>query len=75
MPAATRASVRGTRPTFKGVGDGVVEYKIDFGPGHRVSFGKDGDSLVILLGGGTKKRQKRDIEAAEAQWQDYNRRR
>ena len=58
----------------KGVGGGVVEYKIDFGPGYRVYFGKDGDRLVILLGGGTKTRQKRDIESALAHWQDYKRR-
>ena len=41
----------------KGVGAGVSEYRIDFGPGYRVYFGKDGDTLIILLGGGTKKRQ------------------
>jgi len=39
------------------VGGGVFEYKIDFGPGWRVYSGKDGDRLVILLGGGTKQRQ------------------
>ncbi len=48
----------------KGVGAGVSEYRIDFGPGYRVYFGKDGNTLIILLGGGTKKRQKKDIEAA-----------
>jgi len=42
----------------KGVGSGVFEYKIDFGPGYRIYFGKDGDRLVILIGGGTKKRQR-----------------
>ena len=46
------------------------EYKLDFGPGYRVYFGKDGETLVILLGGGTKKRQQRDIEAALANWHD-----
>ena len=58
----------------KSVGGGVVEYKINFGPGYRVYFGKDGDRLVILLGGGTKKRQARDIGAALDHWQDYKRR-
>jgi len=62
---------QGHTANLKGVGGGIIEYKIDFGPGYRVYFGKDGDSLVILLGGGTKKRQKRDIEAARAHWQDY----
>ena len=55
----------------KGVGEGVLEYKIDFGPGYRVYFGRDGDTIVILLTGGTKKRQQRDIDAAKAYWRDY----
>ena len=59
----------------KGVGSGVYEYKIDFGPGYRVYFGKDGERIVILLGGGTKKRQQKDIEAAQRCWADYKRRR
>ena len=58
----------------KPVGAGVLEYRIDFGPGYRVYFGKDGDRLVILLGGGTKKRQQKDIMAAHLHWQDYKRR-
>jgi putative addiction module killer protein len=45
----------GNFSNVKGVGAGVFEYRIDFGPGYRVYFGKDGDALVILLGGGTKK--------------------
>ena len=65
---------QGNFSKVKGVGSGVFEYKIDFGPGYRVYFGKDGDRLVILLGGGTKTRQKRDIETALARWQDYKRR-
>jgi putative addiction module killer protein len=65
---------QGHTSNVRGVGGGVVEYKIDFGPGYRVYFGKDGDRLVILLGGGTKKRQKGDIEAALDHWQNYKRR-
>jgi putative addiction module killer protein len=42
-----------------------------FGPGYRVYFGRDGDALVILLTGGTKKRQRRDIGAAQGYWQTY----
>jgi putative addiction module killer protein len=53
---------------------GVFEYRIDFGPGYRVYFGKDGDALVILLGGGTKKRQDRDIATAQMRWKDYKKR-
>ena len=58
----------------KGVGAGVSEYRIDFGPGYRVYFGKDGDTLIILLGGGTKKRQQKDIEAAQDLWREYKHR-
>ncbi len=58
----------------KGVGAGVHECKIDFGPGYRIYFGKDGDTLVILVGGGTKKRQSHDIQAAQACWAAYKRR-
>ena len=71
--AVTRISL-GNFSNVEGVGHGVFEYKLDFGPGYRVYFGKDGEALVILLGGGTKKRQRRDIEAALANWQDYRRR-
>jgi putative addiction module killer protein len=55
----------------KTVGEGVLEYRIDFGPGYRVYFGRDGEALVILLIDGSKKRQQRDIEAAYAYWRDY----
>jgi putative addiction module killer protein len=64
---------QGNLSNVKSVGQGVLEYKIDFGPGYRVYFGRDGDVLVILLCGGTKKRQQRDIEKAIACWQDYKR--
>jgi putative addiction module killer protein len=53
------------------VGEGVSELRIDFGPGYRVYFGQDGDS-VILLHGGTKNRQSRDIVKAKEYWRDYN---
>lgn len=59
----------------KGVGAGVLEYRIDWGPGYRVYFGRDGDVLVILLTGGTKKRQQRDIQTAQELWIDYKARR
>jgi putative addiction module killer protein len=71
--ALTRLAA-GNFSNVKGVGSGVFEYRIDFGPGYRVYFGKDGERLVILLGGGTKKRQQQDINAAVAHWQDYKRR-
>ena len=65
---------QGNLSSVKGVGGGVLECRIDFGPGYRVYFGKDGDTLIILLGGGTKKRQQRDIETARDLWQEYKRR-
>ncbi len=55
----------------KGVGSGVFETKIDFGPGYRVYFGKDGELLVILLGGSTKKDQQTAIDAAIRTWVAY----
>ena len=70
----TRAIVRleqGNFSNVKSVGEGVLEHRIDFGPGYRVYFGRDGETLVILLTGGTKKRQQRDIDAAYAFWQHY----
>jgi putative addiction module killer protein len=70
----TRAIVRleqGNFSSVKSVGEGVFEYRIDFGPGYRVYFGQDGMTLVVLLTGGTKKRQQRDIEAAHGYWRDY----
>lgn len=68
--AVTRIA-RGAVSNVKGVGDGVLEYRIDSGPGYRIYFGRDGDRLVILVGGGTKRRQDRDIEAAKARWAAY----
>ena len=68
-----RADGEGNLANVKSVGEGVLECKIDFGPGYRVYFGRDGDTLLILLTGGTKKRQQRDINAAIAYWQDYKR--
>ena len=58
----------------KGVGAGVFEHRIDFGPGYRIYFDRDGQALVILLGGGTKSRQRKDIETARSHWQDYKQR-
>ncbi len=53
------------------VGGGVFELRIDFGPGYRVYYGREGDELVILCGGGTKKRQARDIANAGNCWKAY----
>jgi putative addiction module killer protein len=58
----------------KGVGAGLYEYRIDFGPGYRIYFGRDGERLVILFGGGTKKRQQDDINVAQTHWREYKQR-
>jgi putative addiction module killer protein len=58
----------------KSVGAGVYECKINFGPGYRVYFGKEGEQILILLGGGTKQRQQNDIKLALERWQDYKQR-
>ena len=73
MPAPISGGV-GWSEVIVPVGAGVPEYKIYFGPGYRIYLGKDGDRLVILIGGGTKKRQDRDIAAAKSCWADYKRR-
>ena len=66
---------QGNLSNAKAVGEGVLECRIDWGPGYRVYFGRDGDVLVILLTDGTKQRQQCDIDRAKEQWADYNRRR
>lgn len=58
----------------KFLGDGVCEARVDFGPGYRIYFGKDGDAVIILLCGGDKGTQVRDIGAAQKFWADYLRR-
>lgn len=61
----------GNSGDVKPVGEGVSERRIDFGPGYRVYFAQDGQQLVVLLVGGTKKRQQRDIDRAKELWADY----
>ena len=65
---------QGNLSNTKGVGGGDFECRIDFGPGYRVYFGKDGDTLIILLGGGMKKRQQKDIQDGRTIWKEYKRR-
>ncbi len=56
------------------VGGGVVELKIDYGPGYRVYFGIMGNRLVVLLLAGDKKTQQKDIKLAIEYWKEYRRR-
>jgi putative addiction module killer protein len=51
----------GNLGNVRSLGDGVLEFKVDFGPGYRVYFGEDGPRIVVLLIGGDKGSQKRDI--------------
>lgn len=55
----------------KSVGDGVSELRVDAGRGYRVYFGQDGQSIVILLCGGSKAAQRKDIANAKTYWKDY----
>lgn len=58
----------------KSVGKGVRELRIDFGPGYRVYYGIDEGRIVLLLGGGTKRGQSRDIRKAIDRWTTYKER-
>jgi putative addiction module killer protein len=57
----------------KPAGSGVMELRVDFGPGYRVYFGQEGDMIVILLCGGDKSSQARDIDLARSLWAAYRR--
>lgn len=80
-PAAAKVATvlyrlgQGHRANVKSAGQGVFEYKVDFGPGYRIYFGQEGNRLIILLGGGTKKTQSRDIALAHMRWEAYKSRR
>jgi len=58
----------------KALRDGVFELRLDFGPGYRVYYGRDGNTIIILLGGGSKRRQNADIAAAIERWKIYKQR-
>jgi len=61
----------GNTSRVKPIGEGAAEIRIDRGPGYRIYFGWDGKMLVVLLGGGTKRRQQRDIAEALTLWRLY----
>ena len=58
----------------KSVGRGVFEMRFHFGPGYRIYFGQDGQTMVVLLCGGKKSSQPKDIKFAQEYWEDYKRR-
>jgi putative addiction module killer protein len=72
ITAALYRLEQGNFSNVASVGGGVYEYKIDFGPGYRIYFGQEGNALFILLCGGTKKTQRKDIERARRFWREYN---
>ena len=55
----------------KPVGEGVSELRVDYGPGYRVYFGQKGRTLVVLLCGGDKRTQDRDIRLAKQYWREF----
>jgi putative addiction module killer protein len=56
---------------WRSVGGGVCELRIDHGPGYRVYYGKHGKTAILLLCGGDKRNQAKDIERAHEYWKDY----
>ena len=78
---ATQARIRGrlrrielgSLGDHRSVGEGLFELRLHFGPGYRVYFGQIGDEVILLLAGGAKKTQQRDIKKAKQYWYDYKR--
>lgn len=67
--------MHGNNSNIKSVGGGVYERTIDHGPGYRIYFGKEGLDIVILLCGGSKRAQQKDIDKAKLLWKEYKKRR
>ena len=63
--------INGNVSSVAPIGAGLSEIKLDFGPGYRIYFGKEGDYLLILLGGSSKKGQQKAIDRAKVMWQEH----
>lgn len=70
ITARLRMAGAGNLGDVKSVGDGVSEMRIDTGPGYRLYFTRRGELLIVLLVGGDKSTQKRDIQRAKAMAQE-----
>ena len=64
----------GNFSNVKALGSGVFELPVHTGPGYRIYFAQVGNAVVLLLGGGTKRRQQSDIDAAKRSWKAYRNR-
>jgi putative addiction module killer protein len=62
---------QGNLGDYRSVGDGVFEFRIDYGPGYRIYFGQIDQTLILLLCGGDKRTQTQDIQTAQGYWADY----
>jgi len=71
VAARVDRAARGNFGDYRDLNSGVFELKDDFGPGYRIYFGIDGDEVIILLAGGDKRTQRRDILKAKEYWSDY----
>ena len=67
-----RVASGGSKNNIKSLGDGVFEIKINYGPGFRVYFGEVQNAIILLLLGGDKSSQKRDIIKAKSYWRQFN---
>ncbi|EAW34219.1 type II toxin-antitoxin system RelE/ParE family toxin [Lyngbya sp. PCC 8106] len=57
---------------YRSVSEGVFELRLNYGPGYRIYFGQVGFTIILLLCGGDKKTQVKDIQTAQKYWRDYN---
>ena len=67
-----RIEETGNLGDYRSVGEGVFEFRLQFGAGYRIYFGRIGDDAILLLRGGDKASQSRDIERAKADWREHS---